>query len=131
MIIRWVRGDIRENILLFPHILKSMNNFNFKNFMYMLHYLAFNLGIILPIICLPIFIIMLILSPLNSISMLVYMIIVTLIWSFVPAYIYAKQYSIKKSLNAFTYGIFSLLCISWIPLYSIFTIKNNSWLTRK
>lgn len=131
MIIRWVRGDIRENILLFTNVLKTMKKFNFKNFMYMLHYLAFNLGILIPIVCLPIFMIMLILSPINGISMFIYMVIVTLIWSLIPALIYAKQYSIKKSLNAFTYGIFSLLCISWIPLYSIFTIKNNGWLTRK
>ena len=51
-------------------------------------------------------------------------------WAIVPAMIYAKRYSLLKSLYAFVYSVFSMFCLSWIPLYAVLTLRNNKWLTR-
>ena len=57
--------------------------------------------------------------------------IITLLWSIVPAMIYAKRYSLRKSFYAFAYSLFSMFCLSWIPLYAMLTLKTNKWLTRR
>ncbi|MBQ6351998.1 MAG: glycosyltransferase [Lentisphaeria bacterium] len=131
MLLRWIRGDIRENILMFSYVFRRFSLSDVRMLCLQLHYIAFNIGIITPIFFIPVSLVYLTLRFSESTLLLAYLGIVTLIWSIVPAMIYAKRYSLKKSLYAFVYSLFSMFCLSWIPLYAMLTLKNNKWLTRR
>lgn len=132
MLIRWIRGDIRENILMISYILKNIFIKHDKSsILLIMHYISFNLGIVFPVFSIPLLIIFLISNFGQCIFLIGYICLISLIWSIIPAMIYMRKGSIKKSVYAFVYGIFSVICLSWIPLYSLLTIKNNKWLTRE
>ena len=131
MLLRWVRGDIRENILMFPYVFRKFSVCDLRTLGLQLHYIAFNLGIITPILFIPVLIVYLTFHFSESMFICSYLILITLMWAIVPAMIYAKRYSLLKSLYAFVYSVFSMFCLSWIPLYGMLTLRNNKWLTRR
>ncbi len=131
MLLRWIRGDIRENILMFSYVFRKFTISDVRTLCLQLHYIAFNIGIITPIFFIPVSLIYLIFRFSESTLLLAYLGILTMIWSIVPAMIYAKRYSLAKSLYAFVYSLFSMFCLSWIPLYAMLTLKNNKWMTRR
>ena len=131
MLLRWIRGDIRENILMFSYVFRKFTVRDVRTLCLQLHYIAFNIGIITPIFFIPVSLIYLIFRFSESTLLLAYLGILTMIWSIVPAMIYAKRYSLAKSLYAFVYSLFSMFCLSWIPLYAMLTLKNNKWMTRR
>lgn len=131
MLLRWVRGDIRENILMFSYVIKKLSFKNFKSIILFLHYVSFNIGIFLPITFIPILLINMFISFEMFKFLIIYIGIIALIWSIVPTMVYIRKCSFVNSFYSFIYGIFSLLFLSWIPIYSLFTLKNNKWLTRK
>jgi hypothetical protein len=63
--------------------------------------------------------------------MIYYLVSINGMWSLLPAAIYARRNSKTGAFWAFVYGIFSLIALSWICIYSILTLKNSSWLTRE
>lgn len=131
MLLRWVRGDVRENILMFPYVIKKLSFKNFKSIILFLHYVSFNIGIFLPITFIPALLINMFISFEMFKFLIIYIGIITLIWSVIPTIVYIRKCSFVNSFYSFIYGIFSLLFLSWIPIYSLFTLKNNKWLTRK
>jgi len=131
MMLRWMRGDIRENIQMFTYVFRKLNPLDLRATCLQLHYIAFVIAISAPVFCLPISMFYLIANFSESMMMGGYILAVSLIWSIIPAMIYARRYSIKRSLYAFAYGIFSIFCLSWIPLYSVLTVGNDSWMTRE
>ncbi len=54
-----------------------------------------------------------------------------LLWSTLPAAIYALRMRNTEALWAYAYGVFWLICLSWITPYSIFTAHHSGWLTRQ
>ena len=131
MLLRWIRGDIRENILMFPYVFRKFSITDLRTLCLQLHYIAFNIGIITPIFFIPVSIVYLVFHFMESAFLFTYLCILMLMWSIVPAMIYAKRYSLAKSLYAFVYGLFSMFCLSWIPLYAMLTLRNNKWMTRR
>lgn len=131
MLLRWVRGDIRENILLAAHIFKNLSLRNPRSLGLAFHYIIFNIGILSPVVISPILLGYFIIYFSSAMIMLIYMLIMVLLWAIVPTLIYARKKSIIHSFHAFTYSIFSLAFLMWIPLYALLTLDNNKWLTRK
>lgn len=131
MLLRWVRGDIRENILMFPYVVRNFTVFDMRRLCLELHYISFSLGTIAPLFLIPSAVVFLIFRFSEMSFILGFMTMATMIWSIIPAMIYAKRCSLKRSLYAFVYGVFSMICLSWIPIYAVFTIKNNKWMTRR
>ena len=66
----------------------------------------------------------------SPISFCYYTIIGTIVWSVVPAIIYAVRYSWKESVWSYIYGLYSIPCLSWICIYSVITMQNSKWMTR-
>lgn len=131
MLLRWVRGDIRENILLAPYIFRSFSLTNAKSIGLAFHYIIFNIGILSPVVISPVLLVYLITNYHTAGIVLLYMLLMTLLWSIVPTIIYARKKSYRYCLHAFTYSLYSLFFLMWIPLYALFTLNNNKWLTRK
>lgn len=131
MLLRWVRGDIRENILLAPYIFRNLSLFNPKSLGLAFHYLIFNIGILSPVVISPLLLVYFATNFSSAGIVLFYMLVMTLLWGIVPTIIYARKRSLRYSFHAFTYSLFSLFFLMWIPLYALFTLNNNKWLTRK
>ena len=131
MLLRWVRGDIRENILLAPYIFRHFSLTSIKSAGLAFHYIIFNIGILSPVVVSPILLVYLITNYQVANLVLSYMLLMTLLWSIVPTIIYARKKSLLYSFHAFTYSIYALCFLMWIPLYALFTLNNNQWLTRK
>jgi hyaluronan synthase len=130
MLLRWVRGDIRENILMFPYVFRSFSLFDTRRLLLQLHYISFSIGTIAPLFMIPVILVFLVLHFSEITFVLGYALMVMAVWSSIPAMIYAKRCSLKRSLYAFVYGLFSTLLLSWIPVYAALTLNNNKWMTR-
>ena len=131
MLLRWVRGDIRENILMAPYIFRRASLTDLKSAGLAFHYIIFNIGILSPVVVSPVLIVYLITHFQTAAVMLPYMLLMTLMWSVVPTIIYARKQSWRYCLHAFTYSLYSLVFLLWIPFYALLTLDNNNWLTRK
>ena len=131
MLLRWMRGDIRENIEMFTYVFRKINPLDMRTTCLQLHYIALVLGICAPVFSLPISVFCLLVKFSECMPIACYIFIISMIWSIIPAMIYARRYSVGKSFYAFIYGVFSLLCLSWIPLYSVLTVGNDKWMTRE
>lgn len=131
MLLRWVRGDIRENILMFKYVFNNCSFKHIKSIGLTFHYIIFNIGVLSPVVMLPFAIIYLICNFFTSIFLLKYIIMMIVLWSILPMIIYIRKKSFRYSIHSLTYSLFSLVFLLWIPLYAILTLNNNKWLTRK
>ena len=130
MLIRWTRSDIRENFLMAGTVLKNLSSFSWQDISYFIHWISIFLNMFLPFVFLPAVLISLWVSsfPLYQTGVLF---ISVMIWSLLPAIIYGKERGIRKVCRAFIFGFFTLLFLSWMPIYSLFTMRNSKWLTRE
>ncbi len=131
MLLRWVRGDIRENILLFNYVFGEFSFTNIKSWGLAFHYIIFNIGILSPIVLLPMIVIYACCKLPYLLIMLPYCSLMLVILSIIPMVVYIRKKSYKYAIHSLTYSVFSLLFLSWIPLWAVLTLKNNKWLTRK
>ena len=127
MLLRWTRSDIRENLIMFGVLLRRFEPFNLELPGLQLNLLVMSLSILLPLFSIPFSIIGLVLDPL---PFLVWTVFGTMIWSFVPAAIYASRASLRESVWSFVYGIYNLVALSWVCVYSLLTVRNSKWMTR-
>ena len=127
MLLRWTRSDIRENLIMFGVLLRRFEPFNLELLGLQLNLLVMSLSILLPLFSIPFSIIGLVLDPL---PFLVWTVFGTMIWSFVPATIYASRASLRESVWSFVYGIYNLVALSWVCVYSLLTVRNSKWMTR-
>ena len=131
MLLRWLRSDVRENLLMTVHF--------FKNFRFSLAYAAFAfhlgslvLGTVMPLISLPVMVDMIFrYSPASVFHALYYGAVLGFIGALIPAMIYAKRVSVLNSVWAVVYSVYNLFLLSWIPVYAFFTARNSNWLTRE
>lgn len=130
MLLRWVRGDIRENILLSPYIYGSISFSDPKSWGLMFHFTVFNIGTFAPIVVLPLVMIYYVCNPSFFIAFLPYLVLTMVLWATLPAMVYMRKKTALYAIHSVTYSMFSLLLLSWIPCYAIVTLKNNKWLTR-
>ena len=130
MLIRWTRSDIRENFLMAGTVLKNLLSFSWQDISYFIHWISIFLNMFLPFVFLPAVLISLCMtsSPLYQIAVLF---ISVMIWSLLPAIIYGNERGAGKVCRAFIFGFFTLLFLSWMPVYSLFTMRNSRWLTRE
>ena len=130
MLLRWVRGDIRENILMFKYVVNNVSIRSIKSIGLTFHYIIFNIGVLSPVVMLPFIVLYFIFNFVTTIFLLKYVLIMIVLWSILPMIIYIRKKSLKYSIHSLTYSVFSLVFLLWIPLFAILTLNNNKWLTR-
>ncbi|MBQ4328621.1 MAG: glycosyltransferase [Lentisphaeria bacterium] len=130
MLLRWVRGDIRENILLSPYIASSFSVTDPKSVGLIFHFIVFNVGTFAPIVTLPLLILYGVVNPAFLLAMAPCFLFVTVLWSVLPMMVYMRKKTVKYAFHSITYSVFALIGLSWIPCWSILTLNNNKWLTR-
>ena len=133
MFIRWIRGDIRENIYTSFWIFKRM----FKNKNYCMIGLLFNYIMMFVWLASPIFL----LGYLGIIIILGYKwfiistIILTILWSSLTAFVYFfkcnKLHDVRHSLiYTYLFGLINAFTLFWLVPYCWITIDRSGWLTR-
>lgn len=130
-LIRWTRGDVREGLLMIRHFAKKFPPRNWR-----LAALQFNLifqllGLLLPVMALPTLLTVIIAGMQSADVMINYLVVVSWVWATVPAILYAERESPLKALLAFAVGVFNLVALSWICIYSWLTVRNSKWMTRE
>ncbi len=130
MLLRWVRGDIRENILMFKYVFQNASFKHIKSIGLTFHYIIFNIGVLSPIVMLPFVILYLICNFVTSVFLVKYIVLGIVLWSILPMIVYTRKKSFRYSMHSLTYSLFSMIFLIWIPLYAILTLNNNKWLTR-
>jgi hyaluronan synthase len=125
MFVRWERGDIRENIIMFGYV---FTKFRLKNLLDIR--IVFLNQWFTTLLSLPFFLIMLI-SCLYYPRLFISSSILTATFiSVFPSFFYGINFSLKKSIWIFPYNLFYTFFLFWIVPYSIFTVKKGNWLTR-
>lgn len=131
MLIRWTRSDIRENIIMSRFVLRQMKFFSLRSLSLFVHWFALFVNMLLPFVFIPVGIFCLATGD-HIIFQLSFIYVSAALWSLIPAIIFIRQ---KKSLLhtiwAFVFGLYNLLALSWIIVYSVFTLHNSNWLTRE
>ncbi len=132
MYLRWIRSDIRENIRMARAVLTgSIRHWTPRMLVLQANLLFLDLSILAPLVAIP-GVVSFVIVHLSALPMVLMMaMLASLGWAVVPAVIYAERYSPLKSLWAFGYCLFYFFGLSWVPVYSIFTLRNGSWMTRE
>ena len=128
-LIRWTRGDVREGLLMCRHFFSKFPR-DFRTAAIQMNLLFQLAGLILPLLSIPSLGYFIIESP-HCLPMIgAYTLSICWLWAMVPALLYAGKESPAKATLAFFVGIFNLVALSWICIYSWLTMRNSKWLTR-
>ena len=127
MLIRWCRSDVRENLGMTLYAFGTFRLFDPVLDALRMNILFADGALVLPFFWLPMLVTAFLVSPLMT---LLYTAGGAILWSLMPAAIYAMRYDAKDALWAFVYGVYSVPFISWICVYSILTAGNSDWMTR-
>jgi hyaluronan synthase len=127
LLIRWARSNARENM--------AMSEFAFKKFDLedenllgmQINLVMQSIWMITPMLFLTTTLYCLFVDPWTFIYSVLTVII---IWSTIPAFVYASRYDKNEALWSYVYGVFNFIALSWIGPYSIITIHRSGWLTR-
>ena len=131
MLLRWTRGDVRESILLLDFVTGKWSIKDWKWCLFQLNIISQIVGMALPFVFIPCTIYTFVQFSDHLLFMIYYVFSINSMWSLLPAAIYARKNARSGVLWAFVYGVFSLIALSWICIYSILTLRNSSWLTRE
>jgi hyaluronan synthase len=131
MLLRWTRGDVRESLMLMDYVTGRWSLRDWKWSLFQLNIASQIVGMMLPFVFIPCTIYTLIQFNDHIPFMIYYTFSINSVWSLLPAVIYARRDSATGAMWAFVYGVFSLIALSWICVYSILTLRNSSWLTRE
>lgn len=130
MLLRWTRSDIRENILMIPFVWKWILKPAPRSLILFIHWIALFINMLLPLIYIPAGLYGLLITK-NMGTYLAFFCAASALWSIIPATIYiCKKHSFRQTIWAFMFGFYVMLALSWINIYSVFTINNSNWLTR-
>lgn len=130
MLIRWTRSDIRENWIMFKHVYSHVPSFSHREIGLQIHLAIQILNTILPALYPLLIVALLLLTSGGVIPGFCYGLIFGLIGALIPAMIYAKRISALQSVWALAFSVYGVFALSWLYIYSFFTMRNSQWLTR-
>ena len=131
MLLRWLRSDVRENLLMTCHFFEKFR-FSFAHAGLGFHLGALIVSTLMPVISLPIlFYMFCTFTPVGIFNSLYYGAVLGIVGALIPAMIYARRVSVLNAVWAPVYSFYSLFLLFWIPVYAFFTARNSNWLTRE
>lgn len=134
-LLRWARGDVRENLLMFLHMLTFFpKNLPVICKQFQIFILIYN-GIIAA--SFPVTMAYCILSNIHHpgvvwgiVSSMWIGFVFCFIYSLIPVSVYARRKSPADAVWGIIFPLLFLTVLSWIPLWSVVTVRNSKWLTR-
>ena len=131
MLLRWTRGDIRENLMMTTFTFRNFPPRNVRSWVLIAYWVALTQNLILPFLFVPAFFYMLFYGAKDPVIFLAANALLSLTWASIPAIIYAKNTNIRKAVWALIYGAFCPLLLALIYMYSFLTLRDSRWMTRE
>ena len=131
MLLRWTRGDIRENLLMTKFAFKNFPPRNVRSWVLIAYWVALTQNLILPFLFVPSFFYMLCYGAKDPVIFLAANALLSLSWASIPAIIYARNTNIRKAVWALLYGAFCPMLLAFIYMYSFLTLRDSRWMTRE
>ena len=131
MLLRWTRGDIRENLLMSKFAFKNFPPRNVRGWVIIAYWVALTQNLLLPFLFVPAFFYMLFYGARDPIIFLAANALFSLTWASIPAIIYSKHTNIRKAVWALIYGAFCPMLLAILYIYSFLTLSDSRWLTRE
>lgn len=131
MLLRWTRGDIRENLMMTKFAFKNFPPRNVRSWVLIAYWVALTQNLLLPFLYVPAFFYMLFYGARDPIIFLAANALFSLTWASIPAIIYAKNTNIRKAVWALIYGAFCPMLLAILYIYSFLTLRDSRWLTRE
>lgn len=123
MFLRWARSDVRESLVLARLLGRRMR---LADLGIWINLVSSSLALVLA----PIAFVWLFGAMLVAPAVLPYVGIGIVLTSAFPALVYAFHRERRDAWWAFAYSAYSLICLSWIQPYALFTPAKAKWLTR-
>lgn len=131
MLLRWTRGDIRENLLMSKFAFRHFPPRNVRGWVIIAYWVALTQNLLLPFLFVPAFFYMLFYGARDPIIFLAANALFSLTWASIPAIIYSKHTNIRKAVWALIYGAFCPMMLAILYIYSFLTLSDSRWLTRE
>ena len=131
MLLRWTRGDIRENLMMTKFAFKNFPPRNVRGFVLIAYWVALTQNLILPFLFVPAFFYMLFFGAKDPVIFLAANAMLSLTWASIPAIIYAKNTRLRKAVWALVYGALCPMLLAMIYMYSFLTLHDSRWMTRE
>ena len=131
MLLRWTRGDIRENLMMTKFAFKNFPPRNVRSWVLIAYWVALTQNLILPFLFVPAFFYMLFYGAKDPVIFLAANALLSLTWASIPAIIYAKNTNLRKAVWALIYGAFCPMLLAMIYMYSFLTLSDSRWMTRE
>ncbi len=131
MLLRWTRGDIRENLMMTKFTFRNFPPRNVRGWVLIAYWVALTQNLILPFFFVPSFFYMLFYGAKNPVIFLAANALLSLSWASIPAIIYARNTNIRKAVWAFIYGAFCPMMLAILYIYSFLTLRDSRWMTRE
>ena len=130
MLLRWTRGDIRENLMMTKFAFKNFPPRNVRSWVLIAYWVALTQNLILPFVFVPAFFYMLFCGAKDPVIFLAANALLSLTWASIPAIIYAKNTRLRKAVWALVYGALCPMLLAMIYMYSFLTLRDSRWMTR-
>ena len=130
MLLRWTRGDIRENLMMTKFAFKNFPPRNVRSWVLIAYWVALTQNLILPFVFVPAFFYMLFGGAKDPVIFLAANALLSLTWASIPAIIYAKNTRLRKAVWALVYGALCPMLLAMIYMYSFLTLRDSRWMTR-
>ncbi len=125
MFIRWGRSNVRESIKTAGFIFTDFRKHSKSGTR-----LLFINQLLTMLLAFPFLLLMLFVVVTQPLLFLASTLLGIFVYSSFPVFFYAKRYSLRESLYAYTYSLFYTFSLFWITPYAIATAGKSGWLTR-
>jgi len=131
MLLRWTRGDIRENLVMTGFAFRNFPSKDIRNWVLVAYWVAFMQALVLTFFYIPSFFYMLFYGAQDPVVFLAAGTVLSLMWASIPALIYSRYTNFRKAIWALFYGTFCPFFLALLNCYSFLTLRNSNWMTRK
>lgn len=128
MLLRWLRSDIRENLMLTGYLFSRPALLDARMFCLRVTWLLSLFGMLLSSVSL------LLLGYCLVTSHGLFLIVLfgaALLRASIQAFINLAYRNERTAIYSYIFSVFALLSLFWLPTYALFTIHNSKWLTRQ
>ncbi|MGN1359292.1 MAG: glycosyltransferase [Kiritimatiellia bacterium] len=128
MLLRWLRSDIRENLMLTDYLFSRGALLDGRMFCLRVTWLLSVLGMGLSSVSL------LLLGYCLVTSHGLFLIVLfgaALLRGSIQAFINLAYRNERTAIYSYVFSVFALLSLFWLPTYALFTLHNSKWLTRQ
>ena len=130
MLLRWNRGDMRENLRMAKLTICSFPHWNVRIWIMSAYWIALIQNIAMAFLFIPSFVMMLLFTKAPS-AFLAANAFMALFWALIPASIYVFYTRPRKAVWAFLYGAFFPYILSLLTTYCFLTLGDSRWMTRE